>query len=165
MVASTWHLERILFSMTEYPTDEDLQIARLRIHRDLVGWVILALAAAGIPAERTKGNSANGDIRLLDSTDVIRAKERLRELHQQLGGEASNLTARTSEGVYIEIKAYSGTPVTSGLARLWIEKQTILGIVTTTTITQPAKNLLNEADIAWIERFPESELESSAAEE
>lgn len=151
--------------MTEYPTDEDLQIARLRIHRDLVGWVIVALEEVGILAERTRGNDENGDIRLLNSSDVILAKERLREIHQRLGGAAINLTAQASQGVYIEIKAYSGTPVTSTLARQWIDQQTLLGIVTTTTITQPAKALLNEADIAWIERFPESELESQSAEE
>jgi hypothetical protein len=81
--------------MAEYPTDEDRQIARLTIHRDLVGWM---------------------------------AQTRLQ----------------------------------SGLARQLIQKGTILGVVTTTTITKPARELLNQADIAWIDRFPEQLLQSDS---
>ncbi len=34
----------------------------------------------------------------------------------------------------------------------------VIGVVTTGKITQPAKRLFDEADIAWVENFPESEL-------
>jgi hypothetical protein len=33
-----------------------------------------------------------------------------------------------------------------------------MGVVTTAGITKPAKELLDQADIAWIERFPEAYL-------
>jgi hypothetical protein len=141
--------------MAEYPTDEDLQIARLKVHRDLVGWVIQTLEQAGIPSVRTRGNDENGDIRLLHRSDIVLAKQCLRQVYSELSGEVLNLEAISGKGVYIEIKAYSGTVITSGLARQLIGKGTILGVVTTTTITKPARELLNQADIAWIDRFPE----------
>lgn len=144
--------------MAKYPTDEDLQIARLQVHRDLVGWVIHALNQSKILAERTRGNDSNGDIRLNNPTDIFAAKALLREIHQHLHGESVDVVPRSSSGIYIEIKAYSGTTITSGLVRQLIRQETVLGIVTTTKITQPAKLLLNQADIAWIDRFPEDQL-------
>lgn len=144
--------------MAEYPTDEDLQIARLQVHRDLVGWVIHTLRQSGISAERTRGNDSNGDIQLNNPMDIPATKTLLREIHQRLHGESVDVMPRSSDGIYIEIKAYSGTTITFGLARQLIQQATVLGIVTTTKITQPAKLLLDQADIAWIDRFPEDQL-------
>lgn len=62
---------------------------------------------------------------------------------------------------YIEIKAYTSKSIDSTLAKKLIAKETVIGVVTTGKITQPAKNLLNEADIAWIENFPETELQNN----
>jgi hypothetical protein len=42
-----------------------------------------------------------------------------------------------------------------------ISKETVIGIVTTGKITRPAKQLLDAADIAWVENFPETELTNS----
>ena len=60
---------------------------------------------------------------------------------------------------YIEVKAYTSKSIDSPLAKKLIAKETVIGVVTTCKITQPAKNLLDEADIAWIENFPETELQ------
>jgi hypothetical protein len=151
--------------MNPESTDEDLQIARLIIHRDLIGWIIQSLSLVGILAERTKGNNVNGDIRLLAAADITAAKTRLRQISEQFQGKTDSFAPQPSDGLYIEIKAYSGITITSGLARQLIGKGSILGIVTTTSITQPAKALLNQADIAWIERFPENLLRSTATPE
>jgi hypothetical protein len=48
--------------------------------------------------------------------------------------------------------------VTSTLARKLIQKATVVGVVTTAIIAKPAKVLFDEADIAWIENFPEDNL-------
>lgn len=58
---------------SDYPTDEDRQIARLIIHRNLVGWVVQALAEAGIEAARTSGNDVSGDVRLCRAEDIAAA--------------------------------------------------------------------------------------------
>jgi hypothetical protein len=59
-------------------TDEDQQIARLKIHRDTIGWVITELHKEGIRAERTTGGSSKGDILIVDREDVARVKQLLR---------------------------------------------------------------------------------------
>jgi len=64
------------------------------------------------------------------------------------------------QSIKIEIKAYTETPITSGLARKLIQKSTVLGVVTTASITKPVKVLMDEADIAWVENFPEAIVES-----
>jgi hypothetical protein len=117
-----------MVKMAEYPTDEDLQIARLKVHRDLIGWVIRILDQAGVQSERTRGNDENGDIRLLTPIDIVAAKSCLRQAYTDLSGEVLNLEVISGKGVYIEIKAYSGTVITSGLARQLIGKGTILGV-------------------------------------
>jgi hypothetical protein len=139
-------------------TDEDRQIERLLIHRNLVGWVIARLEQSAIEAVRTTGNDENGDVRLLRAEDVAQAKVVLRMVQQELGGTVWSGGAQMGKTVYIEIKAYSTTTVTSTLARRLIEKSTVMGVVTTAGITKPAKELLDQADIAWIERFPEAYL-------
>ncbi len=58
----------------------------------------------------------------------------------------------------MEIKAHKTKTIDSTLAKKLIAKQTVVGVVTTGKITQPAKRLFDEADIAWVENFPESEL-------
>ena len=139
-------------------TDEDRQIERLLIHRNLVGWVIERLGEVGIEAMRTIGNDENGDIRLLQPEDVAQAKVMLRSLQQKLDGTVREGRSQMGDNVYIEIKAYSTTTVTSTLARRLIQKSTVMGVVTTAGITKPAKGLLDQADIAWVERFPEAYL-------
>ena len=56
---------------------------------------------------------------------------------------------------YIEVKAYREAKVSSYLAEKLIKQGTIIGLITTGQITKPAKQLLDTADIVWIENFPE----------
>ncbi|NJL66811.1 MAG: hypothetical protein HC849_25855 [Oscillatoriales cyanobacterium RU_3_3] len=65
-------------------TDEDEQIARLKVHRDLIGWVIIKLNKEGIQAQRTIGNSPKGDILIVNDRDVPRVKQILRNLQREL---------------------------------------------------------------------------------
>jgi hypothetical protein len=64
-------------------TDEDKQISRLQIHRDLIGWIIAELEKEGIQAIRTHGGSPKGDILIIDDKHVARVKEILRQVQQR----------------------------------------------------------------------------------
>lgn len=66
-----------------FPTDEDRMIYRLQVHRNMITWVIQRLADAGIPAQRTTGNDPHGDIVLLDSADISRVQEIIREIQAE----------------------------------------------------------------------------------
>ncbi|MEG4232480.1 hypothetical protein QUA40_10255 [Microcoleus sp. Pol11C3] len=59
-------------------TDEDELIARLEVHRDMIGWVIIELGKEGIQAKRTTGNNPKGDILIVNARDVPRVKQLLR---------------------------------------------------------------------------------------
>ncbi|MEG3902039.1 hypothetical protein QUB19_07695 [Microcoleus sp. B4-C5] len=59
-------------------TDEDELIARLEVHRDMIGWVIIELGKEGIQAKRTTGNNPKGDILIVNDRDVPRVKQLLR---------------------------------------------------------------------------------------
>lgn len=65
---------------------------------------------------------------------------------------------------YIEIKTRN--LIDSSLVKKLIAKETISAILTTGKITKPAKELLDEYDIAWAENIPENEfMESENLEE
>lgn len=68
---------------TDGETDEDRQIARLKIHRDLIGWIIKELRKEGIQAERTSGGNPNGDILIVNPDNVPRVKEILRQIQKR----------------------------------------------------------------------------------
>jgi hypothetical protein len=53
----------------------------------------------------------------------------------------------------------------AGLAKTIIHKGTVIGVVTTKTISEPAKKLFDNADIAWAENIPESAFMPSELEE
>ncbi|MGB3264575.1 MAG: hypothetical protein WBA89_11495 [Microcoleus sp.] len=59
-------------------TDEDELIARLEVHRDMIGWLIMELSKEGIQAKRTTGNNPKGDILIVNHQDVPRVKQLLR---------------------------------------------------------------------------------------
>jgi hypothetical protein len=144
----------------DFPTDEDRQIERLLVHRNLVTWVIRALAQANISAICTVGNREEGDICIINPEDISLTKATLRAIQHSLHGYSAEPPAQAMPHRYIEIKAYSATTVTSTLVRILIQKATVMGVVTTAVITKPAKKLLDEADIAWVETFPEHQLDN-----
>lgn len=61
-------------------TDEDKMIYTLKVHRDLIGWVIKKLKEEGILAERTTGNNSKGDILIVKREDAPRVQEIVRDL-------------------------------------------------------------------------------------
>ncbi|MEG4283578.1 hypothetical protein QUB68_10660 [Microcoleus sp. A006_D1] len=67
-------------------TDEDELIARLEVHRDMIGWLIMELSKEGIQAKRTTGNNPKGDILIVNQQDVPRVKQLLRNFHIELNG-------------------------------------------------------------------------------
>lgn len=64
-------------------TDEDKMIYQLTVHRDFIGWVIDKLKEEGISAKRTTGNDRNGDILIINTEDVPRVKEIVRNIHKK----------------------------------------------------------------------------------
>jgi len=64
---------------------------------------------------------------------------------------------------YIEIK--SRKEITSTIAKQIIAKGTVCAVLTTGRIYQPAKDLFDEADIAWAEYIEERQFLESKAQE
>ena len=65
---------------------------------------------------------------------------------------------------HIEIKSKKN--IYPSEARKIIDKQTVVAVITTGTISQSAKELFDQAGIAWAENVPETEfMESEAKEE
>ncbi|WP_342597911.1 hypothetical protein VKI21_12725 [Cyanobacterium aponinum UTEX 3222] len=64
-------------------TDEDKMIERLTIHKNLIGWIIEELEAEGIEARRTTGNDSSGDVLIVNSEDVPRVKEIVRQIQKE----------------------------------------------------------------------------------
>lgn len=65
--------------MDDFETDEDRMIYQLELHRDIITWICTKLTEFGIPFERTRGNSAKGDILLISASDSDRVKFLVRE--------------------------------------------------------------------------------------
>jgi len=65
----------------EWETDEDELIYHLEAHKNLIGWVMDKLQAAGIPCEGTRGRKPNGDILYYRAEDEARVKEIVREIN------------------------------------------------------------------------------------
>ena len=57
---------------------------------------------------------------------------------------------------HIEVKAWTTKKIDSTKARNIRDRGTVIGVVTTGGITQPAKEVFDVADIAWVENFPEN---------
>ena len=67
-------------------SDEDRQIERLLVHKNLIGWLIAELEKQGIEAKRTTNNSPKGDILIVDKEDAVRVREILRNLNEKFNG-------------------------------------------------------------------------------
>ena len=66
-----------------FETDEDEMIYHLALHKDTVTWLCDKLSAEGIKFKRTRGNSAEGDILLINHSDEPKVKEMIRSYHRQ----------------------------------------------------------------------------------
>jgi len=67
-------------------SDEDRQIERLLVHKNIIGWLIAELEKQGIEANRTTNNSPKGDILIVDKEDAARVREILRNLNDKING-------------------------------------------------------------------------------
>ncbi|MGB3267227.1 MAG: hypothetical protein WBA89_25140 [Microcoleus sp.] len=67
-------------------TDEDQQISRLEVHRDLIGWVIQELERANISSQRTTGNDPEGDILIINPEDAPKVKEIIADIKRKFNG-------------------------------------------------------------------------------
>ena len=59
---------------------------------------------------------------------------------------------------YIEVKAWTKKKIDSTMAKKIRDKGSVAGVITTSGITKPAKEVFDDADIAYVENFPEAEL-------
>ncbi|MFM8296547.1 MAG: hypothetical protein ACKN9E_18655 [Microcystaceae cyanobacterium] len=64
---------------------------------------------------------------------------------------------------YIEIKTTQY--ITSTIAQKIIDKGSVIAILSTGRISQPAKDLFDQAGIEWVENVPEREFMESEAQE
>ena len=64
---------------------------------------------------------------------------------------------------HIEIKTKKN--IYPGEAQTIIDKKTVVAVITTGTISPKAKDLFDQAGIAWAENVPESEFRESEAKE
>ncbi|MEG4853419.1 hypothetical protein QUB10_21340 [Microcoleus sp. B5-D4] len=69
-----------------WKTDEDQQISRLEVHRDLIGWVIQELERANIYSQRTIGNDPKGDILIINPEDAPKVKEIIADIQRKFNG-------------------------------------------------------------------------------
>lgn len=67
----------------KFLTDEDRMIYRLKVHRNMITWVIKRLADEGIQARRTTGDDPYGDIVLLDPDDIPRVQQIIRVIQEE----------------------------------------------------------------------------------
>ncbi|MEG3862347.1 hypothetical protein [Microcoleus sp. herbarium12] len=67
-------------------TDEDQQISRLELHRDLIGWVIQELERANIYSQRTIRNDPNGDILIINPEDAPKVKQIIQDIQRKFNG-------------------------------------------------------------------------------
>lgn len=65
-----------------FETDEDQMIHQLELHRDTITWICNKLSEENIKFERTRGNSAKGDILLISESDTGKVKQLIRQWHQ-----------------------------------------------------------------------------------
>lgn len=69
-----------------WKTDEDKQIFRLEVHRDLIGWVIQELERVNIHSQRTINNDPNGDVLIINPEDAPKVQEIIRDLQRKFNG-------------------------------------------------------------------------------
>lgn len=67
----------------KFETDEDKMIHQLRVHRNMIGWVIEQLKKEGIDCERTVDNDPSGDILFFKDGDVPKVQQIIRDYNKK----------------------------------------------------------------------------------
>jgi hypothetical protein len=102
------------------------------------------------------GNDENGDIKIINSADTLKVKQVIREIHQHFNQDdsiGSTATVKSTSNPHLEIKTQYlyGKEVD-----IIINQGTVIGIVSANKISQPSKQKLHQASIAFAENIPES---------
>lgn len=66
-----------------FDTDEDKMIHKLKVHKNLVSWILGFLQREQIPSERTKGNNPNGDIFYYNEEDDEKVRKVVKDLNKK----------------------------------------------------------------------------------
>lgn len=71
----------------EFETDEDEMIFHLELHRDTITWLCEKLKNNEIKHIRTRGNTPEGDILLVNESDATKVKNLVRACHTEYNGK------------------------------------------------------------------------------
>ncbi|GAB7222842.1 hypothetical protein VoSk93_20580 [Vibrio owensii] len=71
----------------EFETDEDEMIFHLQLHRDTITWLCEKFKEQGIKHKRTRGNTPEGDILLINEEDAPKVKSLIRHYHKEFNGD------------------------------------------------------------------------------
>ncbi len=138
------------------PSDEDKLIEALKEHKALKQWTMKKLQAEGIDCGETYGNDRRGDIRLNEREKIQQAQSLLAEINLQFNPNSSSQTLNVPEveNPHIEIKTryIYGNEVEKA-----IDKQTVIGLVSASSISKMGKQRLNESGIVCAENVPKNE--------
>jgi hypothetical protein len=138
------------------PSDEDKLIEALKAHKALKQWTMKTLQTEGIDCTETYGNDPRGDIRLNEKGKMQQAQSLLANTNTQVNPDASpqEVLFREVEDPHLEIKTryIYGKEVDRV-----IDKQTIIGLVSASRISQIGKQKFNASGIVFAENIPEPE--------
>jgi hypothetical protein len=138
------------------PSDEDKLIEALKEHKALKQWTMKKLRAEGIDCSETYGNDPRGDIRLSEKDKIQQAQGLLADENTRFNQNPSSQTLNFIEvnEPHIEIKTryIYGNEVDKV-----IERQTVIGLVSASSISKKGKQKLNSSGIVCTENVPKSE--------
>ncbi len=66
-----------------FETDEDKMIYHLELHRDTITWLCKQLDRNGIKHIRTRGNSSEGDILLINPEHAELVRQMIKDFHKK----------------------------------------------------------------------------------
>ena len=138
------------------PSDEDKLIEALKAHKALKQWTMKKLQDDGIDCTETYGNDPRGDIRLSEKGKIQEVQNLLADVNTQFNQDSRPQTLRVMEvnEPHIEIKTryIYGNEVDK-----IIEKHTVIGLVSASSISKTGKQKLNASGIVCTENVPKSE--------
>ncbi|NEO85463.1 MAG: hypothetical protein F6J87_14630 [Spirulina sp. SIO3F2] len=111
----------------------------------------------GFACQETYGNNVNGDIQLLDDTDVSGVQTWILSQYQMFNPKDASLQPQPSRAPsepHLEIK----TSYLCGQEAEWIvRKETIIAVVSASRISRPSQKKFIEAGITFLANVPRSE--------
>ncbi len=138
------------------PSDEDKLIEALKAHKALKQWTMQKLQADGIDCTETYGNDPRGDIRLREKGKIQEVQNLLADVNTQFNQDSHPQTLSILEvnEPHIEIKTRY---IYGNEVEKIIEKQTVIGLVSASSISKTGKQKLSASGIVCTENVPKSE--------